>query len=148
MPALVRNLSAVQLQRRPAGGTWLNVRAVQGATSISANPRTTTFYRLRNASAATAPVRVAVRPQLRFTANQQPGSLRGTMRPVRPGRTIQLQRRTSAGGWRIVDTAVVNSDGIWRAVFNVTPGVYRAYSASPGGGLVPGGSPTLTVVAR
>ena len=148
MPALVRNLSAVQLQRRPAGGTWLNVRAVQGATTISANPRTTTFYRLRNASAATAPVRVAVRPQLRFTANQQPGSLRGTMRPVRPGRTIQLQRRTSAGGWRIVDTAVVNSDGIWRAVFNVTPGVYRAYSASPGGGLVPGGSPTLTVVAR
>ena len=148
MPALVRNLSAVQLQRRPAGGTWLNVRAVQGATTISANPRTTTFYRLRNASAATAPVRVAVRPQLRFTANQQPGSLRGTMRPVRPGRTIQLQRRTSAGGWRIVDTAVVNSDGIWRAVFNVTPGVYRAYIASPGGGLVPGASPTLTVVAR
>jgi hypothetical protein len=47
-----------------------------------------------------------------------------------------------------VDTAVVNSDGIWRAVFNVTPGVYRAYIASPGGGLVPGASPTLTVVAR
>jgi stage II sporulation protein D len=148
LPALVRNLSAVQLQRRPAGGTWLNVRAVQGAMTITAGPRVTTFYRLRNASAATAPVRVAVRPQLRFTANQPPGGLRGTMRPVRPGRTIQVQRRTSAGTWRTVDTAVVNGDGVWRAVFNVTPGVYRAYAGSPGGGLVPGASPTLTVVSR
>jgi stage II sporulation protein D len=148
MPARVRNLSAVQLQRRPSGGsTWLNVRAVQGATTITASPRTTTFYRLRNPSASTASVRVAVRPQLRFTADQQPGALRGTMRPVRPGKTIRLQRRTSGGAWRTVDTAVVNSSGIWRAVFNVTPGVYRAYAASPGGGLVRGASPTLTVVA-
>jgi hypothetical protein len=67
---------------------------------------------------------------------------------VLTGRTIQLQRRTSAGAWRMVDTAVVNSSGVWRAVFNVTPGVYRAYIASPGGGLVPGASPTVTVVAR
>jgi hypothetical protein len=69
------------------------------------------------------------------------------MRPIQTGRTIQVQRRTPAGGWRTVDTAVVNGDGIWRAVFNVTPGVYRAYAASPGGGLVPGASPTLTVVS-
>ena len=47
-----------------------------------------------------------------------------------------------------MDTAVVNADGIWRAVFNVRPGVYRAYIASPGAGLVPGASPTLTVVSR
>ena len=148
LPALVRNLSNVQLQRRPSGGTWVNVRAVQGATTITATPRKTTFYRLRNGSAATAPVRVAVRPQLRFTANQQPGALRGTIRPVLTGRTIQLQRRTSGGAWRTVDTAVVNSSGVWRAVFDVTPGVYRAYIASPGVGLVPGASPTLTVVSR
>jgi stage II sporulation protein D len=148
LPALVRNLSGVQLQRRPVGGTWLNVRAVQGATTITATPRVTTFYRLRSASAATAPVRVAVRPQLRFAANQQPGSLRGTIRPVLAGKTIRLQRRTSAGGWQTVDTAVVNSEGIWRAVFNVTPGVYRAYIASPGSRYVPGASPTVTVVAR
>ena len=126
----------------------MNVRAVQGATTFAASPRTTTFYRLRNPSAATAAVRVGVRPQLRFTANQPPGSLRGTIRPVLPGKTIRLQRRTSSGGWRTVDTAVVNADGIWRAVFNVRPGVYRAYIASPGAGLVPGASPTLTVVSR
>ena len=146
LPALARNLAAVQLQRRPAGGSWVNVRAVLGATTITAGPRVTTFYRLRNASAATAPVRVAVRPQLRFTANQPPGSLRGTIRPVLTGKTIRLQRRTSSG-WRTVDTAVVNADGIWRAVFNVTPGVYRAYIATPGSGYVPGASPTVTVVA-
>ncbi|HWM12863.1 MAG TPA: SpoIID/LytB domain-containing protein [Gaiellaceae bacterium] len=148
LPALVRNLSNVHLQRRPVGGTWANVRAVQGTTTITATPSRTTFYRLRNPSAGTAPVRVAVRPQLRFTANQPPGALRGTLRPVQPGRTIQVQRRTSAGGWRTVDTAVVNGDGVWRAVFNVTPGSYRAYMASPGGGLVPGAGPTVTVVAR
>ena len=147
LTALARNLSGVQLQFRRGGGAWTNVRAVQGPTTIAASPRATTFYRLRNPSAATAAVRVAVRPQLRFTANQPPGSLRGTIRPVLPGKTVRLQRRTSAGGWRTVDTAVVNADGIWRAVFNVTPGVYRAYVAAPGAGLVPGASPTLTVVS-
>jgi SpoIID/LytB domain protein len=148
LSALARNLSGVRLERRPVGVSWLDVRAVSGASTMAAAPRTTTFYRLRNPSGSTAPVRIAVRPQLRFTANQPAGALRGTMRPVQPGRTIRLQRRTQAGAWRTVDTAVVNADGVWRAVFNVTPGVYRAYAASPGGGLVPGASPTLTVVSR
>jgi stage II sporulation protein D len=147
LPALVRNLASVQLQRRSSGGAWVNVRSVRGATTITATPRITTFYRLRNPSGSTAPVRVGVRPQLRFTAGQPAGGLRGTIRPVLPGRTIRLQRRTPAGAWRTVDTAVVNGDGVWRAVFDVTPGRYRAYAPSPGAGLVPGASPTLTVVS-
>lgn len=145
--ALVRNLGGVQLQRRRSGGAWQAVGAVQGAETFRVSPRITTFFRLSGPDGRTARVRVAVRPQLRFAADQQPGSLRGTIRPVLPGKTVQLQRRTSAGAWRAVAAAVVNASGIWRASFNVRPGVYRAFVPAPGRGYVPGASPTLTVVA-
>lgn len=59
---LVRNLSGVKLQRRPAGGAWITVRDVpRGESTFVSRPRVTTKYRLRTPfGAATKPVRVRV----------------------------------------------------------------------------------------
>jgi len=57
---------------------------------------------------------------------------------------VQVQRRTSTGSWVTVAIALTREDGTWRALLDLSTGVYRAYVASGG---VAGTSPTLTVVA-
>jgi hypothetical protein len=57
---------------------------------------------------------------------------------------VQVQRRTADGRWVTTTVALVHEDGTWRALFELSPGEYRAYVSS--GGQVET-SPTLTVVA-
>ncbi|MGH7359925.1 MAG: hypothetical protein ACREJR_14025, partial [Candidatus Rokuibacteriota bacterium] len=145
---LARGISNAQLQRRAVGGSWENIGAAEGSGTRRVSPGVTTFYRLRSPNATTSRVRVAVHPRIRFAADQPASGLRGIVRPRLEGEIVRVQRRRSGGGWRTVASDALNGNGIWRASFNVTPGVYRAYMPSPGHGLVAGASPTLTVVSR
>ena len=142
LSALTRMVPGSVLKRRPHGGAWQDVRAVQGALNLRLSPRISTSYRL-GPPAFGVGVRVSVEPNVLFAASQRPGGLAGAVRPELPGSKVSVQRRTPRG-WRTVATAVVNANGTWRARFNVRPGTYRALSA-PGRGYVPGTSPTLTI---
>lgn len=145
---LVRNMPGAKLQRRRTGGSWEDVAtAATGSSTRRVSPGITTFYRLWSPDATSGRIRVAVRPQIRFAADQPANALRGTVRPRLEGRIVQVQRRRSGGAWRTVASDAVNADGIWRASFDVRPGVYRAFMPSPGRGYVPGASPTVTVVS-
>lgn len=145
---LVRSLGGVELQRRRTGGGWQDIGPASGSSTRRVSPGITTFYRLSGPDARTSRVRVAVRPQIRFAADQPATGLRGTVRPRLVGKVVRLQRRRSGGGWRTVGSDALNANGVWRVNVEVTPGVYRAYMPSPGTGYVAGASPTLTVVAR
>ena len=62
---LVRGVSGVVLQERPAGGTWSELQSVApdpktGAISIDVTPVVTTQYRLATAAYVAAPIRIRV----------------------------------------------------------------------------------------
>lgn len=144
----VRNTAGAKLQRRPAGGAWRDVRSLPaGASSYDARPRVTSDFRISSPSATTKPLRIAVRPSLRFAEEQPAGGLRGLVEPTLAGSVVEVQRRRSDGSWRTVAHGVADADGVWRATFDVRPGRYRASLPSPGAGLLPGRSPAVTVVA-
>jgi stage II sporulation protein D len=146
LAGFTRNVGSVTLQRRPSGETaWTTVKSVSGAFRARVRPGVTTFYRLASPSGTTAAVRVAVRSQLRFAAEQAPGALAGVAIAAGEGQAIQVQRRED-GRWTTVGTAVVRPGGSWTARFDVTPGVYRAYVA-PGRGEPVATSPRVTIVA-
>lgn len=145
LSAFTRGVGNATLERRPFGGAWRDLRAVQGVVTVSVAPTITNWYRLGTPSASVT-VRVAVEPKLPFNDRQSQGSLAGSMRPKRAGTTVSVQRLVS-GKWRTVATATVTADGAWKAVFSVRAGTYRAYAA-PGNGLLAGASPTLEVVTR
>ncbi|HXV56528.1 MAG TPA: SpoIID/LytB domain-containing protein [Gaiellaceae bacterium] len=142
---LTRNVGSVRLQRRRSGEAWTTVKNVSGAFRARVRPGATTYYRLSSPSGTTDTVRVAVRAQLRFAADQAPGALAGVALGTGEGRAVQVQRRED-GGWTTVGTALVGPGGSWTARFGVTLGVYRAYVA-PGRGEPVATSPRLTVVA-
>jgi stage II sporulation protein D len=145
LPALVRNLSGVRLQRRRLNeSTWTNLREIRGSFSVRAHPTVTTLYRLSSASGATAAVRVNVRPSVQFSGYTS-RSLSGFAGEELAGEVVQIQRQTPGGAWQTVASGLVRADGTWTADLQVQPGIYRAYAA-PGGGLA-GMSRALTVVS-
>lgn len=140
-----RHVWGVSLQRKRGGGSWQTLKRVSGSFTVRTRPRVTTSFRLVSPSGSTSAVRLRVRSQVRFTAQQAPGALVGVLRPAVEGQAVQVQRRMR-GGWTTVGTAVLRADGSWRAPFAVQPGVYRAY-VSLGDGQDVATSPTLTVVS-
>jgi stage II sporulation protein D len=138
---LTRNLPNVTLQRRTGSGQWVDVRAVQGSGSVSVKPAATTSFRLRSPAATTAAVRVVVERAPRFTSAQRADVLTGT---ATPGDVVQVQRRTSNGGWVTTAIAIAQDDGSWKTMLELAAGDYRAYVAADGH---VGTSPVLTVVA-
>ena len=129
------------LQRRTGPGQWVDVRTVEGSRSVSVKPAATTSFRLRSPAATTAAVRVVVERAPRFTSGQSAGALTGT---ATPGDVVQVQRRTSNGGWVTTALALAQDDGSWKTMLELAAGDYRAYVASDGH---VGTSPVLTVVA-
>jgi stage II sporulation protein D len=64
LSGVVRRLSGVELEAKPAGGTWAPLQPVSadssGEFTVTVRPATTTDYRLATASVAAAPVRISV----------------------------------------------------------------------------------------
>jgi hypothetical protein len=148
---LARGIAGPMLEQRPAGSSWQTVRAAtagaDGTVALTAKPTVTTQYRLATTTFASAPVKVAVSPRVRFEPMQTAGELRGTVRPVLPGAPVEIERQDeTTGAWRTVASATVDDDGAFDVVTTLDPGVYRARVA-PGKGFVPGSTPPLRVVS-
>jgi stage II sporulation protein D len=59
---LVRGISNAKLQRRRAGGSWVDIGSPEGSGTRRVSPTVTTYYRLWSPRASTSRIRVAVRP--------------------------------------------------------------------------------------
>jgi SpoIID/LytB domain protein len=102
-------------------------------------------YRIRSRDAAGRRVHVAVAPNIAFDARQRASALTGKVNPLLPGRTVRIQRKTSSG-WTAVTRTTIQSDGSFKAVFDVKETTYRAKVVPPAStGLVTGFSPPLRV---
>jgi hypothetical protein len=62
-----------------------------------------------------------------------------------PGEVVQVQRRVDGGFWVTVAVAVARDDGTWQASLVLSPGEYRAYTASATG---VGTRPTLALASE
>jgi stage II sporulation protein D len=146
LSGLVRGVSQVELEQRPAGGTWETVSPVapakDGSLSLTEAPSVTTDFRLATATLAAAPVRVGVTPRIRFSEEQTVGQLRGSVEPVLPGAPVELQRQdTTTGAWSTIGSTTVDTVGNF-ALSAFEPGTYRARIGASGG-FVAGTSPVL-----
>ena len=149
LSGVARNLPSVSLEQRPAGSPWRQAGAVSpqpdGTVSIAPKLRGPTDYRLMSGSARSRVAHVAVAPRVRFYGLGDGTSLRGYARPIFPGASVAIQR---LGGttWSTIVRATIAENGDFEAGLTLSPGEYRARLA-PGGGFVPGVSPTLRVRA-
>lgn len=149
LSGLARGATGATLQARVGGSLWNPAGKLtpgtDGSFATLVKPETTTAYRVATAGASSESLRIPVAPAVRLVPGADPGSLRGTVRPVLAGTAVQIQR-SSGALWSPVATAETDEQGAFRARFNLTQGLYRAV-ASPGRGLVTGTSPVLRVVA-
>jgi stage II sporulation protein D len=137
-------------QRKATSSTWTEVALNKvDAThwKVTRHPCASMDYRIRSGGAAGPHVHVDVSPNVAFDAHQHAGALTGKVNPLLPGETVTVQRKT-ASGWTAAATAIIEADGSFKAVFNVTNGFYRARVVPPAStGLGTGYSPRLKVVS-
>jgi stage II sporulation protein D len=150
LDVFVRGASKLVLEGKPVTtSSWSNVplttiddthyRATQ-------RPCVSTDYRVRTRYTAKPVIRHLVFPNIGMTLNRAGTAFSGSVNPLLPGRTVTVQRHSSAG-WKTVASATIRSDGTFRAAFNAVAGDYRARVVPPSGsGLVTGYSPVLHVV--
>ncbi|HET9324755.1 MAG TPA: SpoIID/LytB domain-containing protein [Gaiellaceae bacterium] len=142
-----RGLAGVRLEQLAPEG-WRVVAspkaAADGSFGVSVKPTSTSRYRLAAGTVRSPAIRLGVAPQVRLQPVTDAMELRGTVRPVITGASVEIQRQ---GGqvWSTVGRAVVAEDGSFSAPIYVPPGNYRARVPSPGRNLVAGTSPTLAV---
>jgi stage II sporulation protein D len=141
---LTRNLTNVKLQRKVGAGSWVDVRSVRGSVNVTVRPGATTLYRLKSPAATGQAVRVTVSSSSSGVASAvtASGTATGT---AAPGDVVQVQRRVDGGSWVTVAVAFAHADGSWRASVSLSPGEYRAYTASASGA---GTRPTLSLAAE
>jgi SpoIID/LytB domain protein len=112
---------------------------------VTRRPCVSVDYRLRSRDAAGPRIHVDVSPNVAFDAQQRAAALTGKVNPLLTGKTVTVEKKTSAG-WKAVGTGTIDSDGSFRAAFNVEEAKYRAKVVPPAStGLVTGWSPVLAV---
>jgi SpoIID/LytB domain protein len=136
-------------QRKATSSTWTEVTLNKvDAThwKVTRHPCVSMDYRIRSGDAAGPHVHVDVAPNVAFDARQHADGLTGKVNPLITGQTVTVQKKTSSG-WKAVATTTLQTDGSFKAVFNVTNGFYRSRVVPPASmGLVTGYSPKLKVV--
>ena len=148
MTGVARGLPRVTLQSRPYGGQWKPLAVLtsrNGQVGATLSPKVTTDYRISSGIVTSAPVRVSVAPAVRITASTDRTAVSGTVKPLFPGKPVQVQRQAANGSWSTVAQATISADGTFVASTSLVPGSYRARCA-PGSGFAAGFSPALTVV--
>ncbi len=151
LTGIARGVSPAELEQHVAGTPWQAVStltpAADGTITVAAKPTLSTDYRVATAALAAAPVHVAVAPRIRFAGAPAANELRGSVRPVLPGASVQIQRQGAvATSWTTVSTAPLDAEGSFDAMLQLAPGVYRARIA-PGHGWAVGLTPPLRVVS-
>ena len=114
-----------------------------GRFAVAAKPLVTTRYRITSGKMAAGGLRLTVAPLVRFYPARAATSLRGLVRPVLPGASVEIQRH-AGDGWRLAARAKVDERGDFQAAVRLTPASYRARVVA-GRGFVPGFSKPLRV---
>jgi stage II sporulation protein D len=142
---IIRGVSNVVLEERPAGAAWQTVGPVApdstGAFSTAVTPEATTQFRLTAGTVHAALIKVTVVPLV--TATLGSGSVQGTVHPAAAGSPVELQLQ-SGSQWTTVATGATDASGAFLITMSLAPGSYRVRCA-PGAGLSPGVSATLLV---
>lgn len=146
LSGVARGFTRVTLESRTYGGTWkrgARQTVRNGTVSITVRPTVTTDYRLESNGFRTSSVRVSVAPLVQLEAGADGISVGGTVRPLLPGASVQIQQ-LNGGTWTTVAQTTVASDGSYSALLALGPGSYRA-RVTAGHGFAVGTSDTLVV---
>jgi hypothetical protein len=122
-------VGAAHLERRIAFGKWKTIATVNGARTVSVQPRAATLYRLQTAAVRGPVVSVAVAPQFAVepTGAEQ---LSGDVEPVVRSTVTVLREIGSA--WKIVAHPQVDPSGHFDAPVRLKPGMYHVTIAGDG----------------
>jgi hypothetical protein len=122
-------VGAARLQRRIGFGRWKTLATVNGARTVTVEPRAATLYRLQTESVRGPVVSVAVAPQLAVepTGVEQ---LSGDVEPV--VRSTVTVLREVGSSWKVVAHPQVDPTGHFNAPVRLKPGMYRVTIAGDG----------------
>jgi SpoIID/LytB domain protein len=147
LTGIARGLQTPILSSSPDGAAWSQVGELQrdpnGLASLVVKPTRTTRYRIEVKEATSPTLLVQVAPRVRLLPLAEPGALTGTVRPRLPGAPVFIERKEGSA-WIPAAEAIVEDTGVFRAVFAVVPGSYRARVAATDG-YAAGVAPALTV---
>jgi stage II sporulation protein D len=136
---IVRGVAAPLLEQRSGSVFWapatLPKLASDGSFSLVVKPTRQTDYRLGTGTTRGTAARITVQPAVTLVAG-----LRGTVKPVVPGKQVELQQLVGTR-WTPVTTVDVAADGSFSAA-GLGSGTFRA-RYKPGAGLVAGASAPL-----
>jgi len=144
---IARGVGPVALEAEVPGAGWQGVASLlpdaSGVFSIVVSPHLTTRYRLATATVRAAMVTVPVVPLV--DATLAAGLVRGTVRPVVAGASVQVQRQ-NGNVWTTVATGSTDPAGSFTVAAQLDHGAYRVRCAA-GHGLSPGVSAPLLAVS-
>jgi stage II sporulation protein D len=135
LSGLGRGLTDVKLEQQAFGTTvWTPVASVKaapdGSLTIPAKAAAPVSYRLTSGAKPSGIAKLVVAPVVKLKLPTTPTGLSGTVRPLLPGVSVQIQRSNAPGTWATVAVTTVDETGAFTTPFTVTPGTYRARVAA------------------
>jgi stage II sporulation protein D len=142
---LVHGATGLSLEAKPVGGAWADAGTLpvdpDGSFALIIKPQVSTQYRLAWGDARACLAKIAV--AARVSAVVTPQGVQGTLRPLAPGATVQLQKQED-GTWTTLDSSTVDSSSAWSFTAQLAAGTYRV-RAAPGHGVAAGLSAPFTL---
>jgi hypothetical protein len=121
------------------------VRAVAtGSGTVVATPTVTTAYRLATATVASGAVTIKVTPTVSVSSVSATG-VTGTVAPLLPNATLDLQSLNVDGTWTSLATGFVAADGTFSLPAALTPGSTVRVYVTPTTTYAPRASSALVV---
>jgi stage II sporulation protein D len=149
LAGVVRGVSGVALEQRPASTQWQSVGpvtpGVDGAVTLTAKPTIATDYRLATSTVAAGSVHVKVMPLVTVTsvANAQ---VQGTETPLLPDASVQVQVQNPDLTWTTAAEGTVAADGTFSVPAAIPAGGTYRVVVTAGRGYAP--ATTSPTVAR
>jgi stage II sporulation protein D len=148
LSGVIRGVSGVSFEQRPAGTLWQTVTSVVPATNgsvlLTATPTITTDYRLATAAAAAGSVRIRVAPLVRILAVNA-GQVQGDEQPLLPDAPVQVQVQNPDLTWTVAAEGTINADGTFSVPVTIPPGSMYRVVVTPGRGYAPATTTPQTV---
>jgi SpoIID/LytB domain protein len=148
LTGIARDLGNVELEQRTAGtDAWVANRSVEpgddGSYSVTVKAAGPAEYRVSTDSATTPSTKVVVAPLLTLKASADLTKLRGVVKPVLPGASVQIQQ-VVRGRWTTMAKVLPTRAGRFAFAPSAPGGFYRA-RVVPGGGWAVGLTPKVAL---
>jgi stage II sporulation protein D len=149
LAGVVRGVSGVAFEQRPASTPWQSVSPVtpafDGTVTLTAKPTITTDYRLATSTAAAGYVHIKVMP-LVTVDSVVGGAVHGHEAPLLPDAPVQVQVQNPDLSWTLLAEGTVAADGTFTVPGTVPAGGTYRVVVTPGRGYAP--ATTSPIVAR